>query len=216
MFRALCRRPTLLLATVSLALATLLLAVPPPDVAHAQSMPPPPAGNDAATGLSSPSDIDYRPGRAVIADTGNHRIAVFDVSGPFDNINITLAFMIGGPGSGNGTGEFSAPEGVAITHNHRIAVADTGNHRIQVFHPNGTFEYMIGGPGSGNGTGEFSAPKGVAMLSYGALYVADTGNNRTHAFFPDAPNFTIGGPTYFGNDTVVTPKSFCNAQCILE
>ncbi len=68
--------------------------------------------------------------RIIVADTGisglssNHRIQVFDSAGNFQS-------KFGGFGSGNG--EFNFPFGVATDSSDNIYVADTGNHRIQIF-----------------------------------------------------------------------------------
>ena len=80
-----------------------------------------------------------RPGMITVADTAGHTMRVFDPNG-------TLAFAFGSEGSGEG--QFSAPEGVAVYHDGTIAVADTGNNRVQVF-VNGTFAGTFGSPGAG-------------------------------------------------------------------
>ncbi len=88
--------------------------------------------------------------------------------------------------AGDGPGEFRSPEGVFMyDRSGRIVVADTGNHRIQVFHPNGTFAYAIGGPEPGDGPGEFRSPVGVHTGRYNEILVADTGNHRIQVFHPN-------------------------------
>ena len=44
---------------------------------------------------------------------------------------------------GSGKGQFSYPWGICIGPDGRIYVADNGNHRIQVFHSDGTFSHII-------------------------------------------------------------------------
>ena len=88
-------------------------------------------------------------------------------------------------GSDAGDGELRHPQGVAVSPvDGRIVVADTGNSRIQVFHPNGTFALGFGMPGSGAG-GEFDSPLGVDVALDGRIVVADAGNNRIQVFAPD-------------------------------
>jgi len=59
-------------------------------------------------------------------------------------------------------------------------VADTYNHRVQVFSSNGIF---LGKWGSlGTEDGEFNYPKGIAVDSGGNVYVADTYNHRVQVF----------------------------------
>ena len=83
-------------------------------------------------------------------------------------------------GLGGGAGQFSAPRGLDIDGLGRLYVADSSNHRIQVFDSLGTFITQVGG--FGVGPGQFNAPRGVAIGSRGALYVTDTDNNRVQKF----------------------------------
>ena len=59
-------------------------------------------------------------------------------------------------------------------------MADTGNHRIQVFSDVGTFLRKWGGEGSGEG--ELNGPSGLAIDSTRFVYVADAGNHRVQKF----------------------------------
>ena len=59
-------------------------------------------------------------------------------------------------------------------------MADTANHRIQVFSSNGNFISKWGGYGSRNGF--LRSPEGIAVDQEGNVYVADTGNNRIQVF----------------------------------
>ena len=45
---------------------------------------------------------------------------------------------IGNYTAGGGDGQFRSPEGIAMYRDGTLVVADTGNHRVQVFSPNGT------------------------------------------------------------------------------
>ena len=89
--------------------------------------------------------------------------------------------------SGRGIGEFRHPLGVAVSPvDGRIAVADTDNSRVQVFHPNGTFAFRLGElDGIGHGDAEFYYPYGVAFALDGRIAVADTHNHRIQVFHPD-------------------------------
>ena len=59
-------------------------------------------------------------------------------------------------------GQFSEPNGVAITKDNKIVVADTNNHRIQVFDKKGTFKFQFGEKGRRNG--ELLYPNKVAVV----------------------------------------------------
>ena len=174
------------IALAAAALAALLPAVPPAGDAAAQLAPPEgaPPGQCCAAGsadgqFSSPEgvDIHYGNGMILVADTGNHRIQVFHPNG-------TFAFKFGTYGDGDG--EFDSPkdvaQGVRRIHRGLIAVADTGNDRVQLFHPNGTFALKFGTYGDGDG--EFDSPEGVDFNNGNddGIFVADTGNHRIQIF----------------------------------
>ena len=57
---------------------------------------------------------------------------------------------------------------------------DLGNHRVQVFHPNGTFAFELGS--RGHGPGQLFYPNGLAFGPNGLLAVADAGNHRIQVF----------------------------------
>lgn len=84
---------------------------------------------------------------------------------------------------GKNPGEFKKPAAVTATLDGRILVADTGNHRVQIFNSDGTPLYQFGKVG--NKPGQFSFPQGVAVNSKGRIYVADTQNNRVQVFNND-------------------------------
>jgi hypothetical protein len=79
-----------------------------------------------------PSDIEADAAKSLIyvVDSGNHRIVAVDFDGRFVRI-------IGK--EGQGPGEFSRPSGVFVCPDSRLAVADYGNNRIQVFDETGKF-----------------------------------------------------------------------------
>ncbi len=119
-------------------------------------------------------------------------------------------------GAGNGPGQFVEPVGLAADAGGRIYVADTGNHRIQVFEADGRFvrqfpvygwkdfytePYLAVGPAdgvfvtdswkgriahydaAGNLQKSFSAkglksPTGIALDAFGRVFVSDRGQNR--------------------------------------
>ena len=48
---------------------------------------------------------------------------------------------------GPGKGQFNSPHGFCLGMDEDIIVADTNNHRIQVFEKTGEFKYQFGIPG---------------------------------------------------------------------
>jgi tripartite motif-containing protein 71 len=141
-------------------------------------------------------------GYVYVADTYNHRIQLFTASGGFVRM-----WNRSGGGSGNGTGEFDRPYGVAVNSSGYVYVADTYNHRIQLFTASGGFVRMWNksGGGSGNANGEFSNPQGIAINSSGYVYVADSANNRIQVFTPDGVYVTKFGSYGSGNGKFRNP-----------
>lgn len=78
---------------------------------------------------------------------------------------------------------FSFPylnRGVAVDDQGYICVADSGNNRIQIFHPDGSFLRAFGSWGSGDA--EFKGLEGVAIMSNGNILVCDRENHRVQVF----------------------------------
>ena len=91
------------------------------------------------------------------------------------------ALTIGTPGAG--AGQLSSPMAIYVTLDSRIYVADTANHRVEIFNYDGTLNYEFGK--NGNKPGQFNSPQGIAVNGKGMIYVADTLNNRIQVFNQD-------------------------------
>jgi sugar lactone lactonase YvrE len=131
-------------------------------------------------------------GSFYVVDTGNMRIEKFGADGKF--------VQIIGNGKGNGDGQFTSfsdtatgtgPGGIAVDAQGNIYVADTWNHRIQKFGPDGKFITKWGtfvnlsdpeGAADGNRNSKFFGPRGIAVDAQGNVYVTDTGNKRVSIF----------------------------------
>jgi len=76
-------------------------------------------------------------------------------------------------------------------------VADSQNHRVQVFSPDGAFLRSWGAYGtvdSGNAPGgTFNEPWGIAVGPDGSVYVADTWNHRIQKFSAEGNFITMWG-----------------------
>lgn len=105
-------------------------------------------------------------GRVYVADTWNHRIAVFESDGSF---------------GGELRAEFWGPRDLLLLGD-RIIVADTGKHRLVVLDGEGKPLSTIGREGAFDG--EFKEPVGLAAHR-GEIFVADVGNLRIQVFGPD-------------------------------
>ena len=142
--------------------------------------------------LAWPSGVAFGPaGELAVADWGNRRVQVFHANG-------TPARTLGAPGPGGlgDAGRLGNPDGVAFGPFGELAVADSGNHRVQVFHANGTPARTLGAPGAhGPGDGQFYWPSGVAFGPFGEIAVADSGNHRVQVFHANGtPARTLGAP----------------------
>ena len=104
--------------------------------------------------------------------------------------------------AGTGTGEFNRAEGLGIDRTDRLYVADSCNHRIQIFSSEGKFVRAYGKPGAG--VGELSYPYDVRVDEAGRQYVCEFGNSRVQIFdAQDQPLEILGGagsaPGQFAN-----------------
>ena len=77
---------------------------------------------------------------------------------------------------GSGDGMLNNPIGVVVSDRDEIVVADSGNHRVQVFASNGTFLRSFGR--FGRYAGEFYYPNGIAINKDRNIFVADNSNHR--------------------------------------
>ena len=138
-------------------------------------------GGDPGSGpgqLQQPRNVAVAPdGRIYVADTGNHRIVVFDAAG---------AYLSEWGGFGEAQGQFNEPWSIAIAADGTVYVADTWNHRIQAFDPEGaslnTWGVFVSTEGELGQPGVFWGPRAIAIDNEGNLLVTDTGNKRVQVF----------------------------------
>nr|XP_018905412.1 PREDICTED: RING finger protein nhl-1 isoform X4 [Bemisia tabaci] len=89
-------------------------------------------------------------------------------------------FKIGSRGSE--PGYFTWPRGIAVGPDNSIVVADSSNHRVQVFDSNGIFLKEFGS--YGNAEGEFDCLAGIAVNRIGQYIIADRYNHRVQVLDP--------------------------------
>jgi ABC-type spermidine/putrescine transport system permease subunit II/streptogramin lyase len=112
----------------------------------------------------------------------------------------TLLQVIGR--AGTAPGEFNRAEGICVDAQDRLYVADSCNHRIQIFAPDGKFLRAFGH--AGTKPGELSYPYDVAVDRAGNIFVCEFGNSRIQVFDANCqPVEIIGGaggePGQFNN-----------------
>ena len=133
--------------------------------------------------LLEPRAIAISPqGQVYVADSGNHRVQVFDQNGNF--------LKTWGGIEGAGPGELTEPWGIAVGPNGNIYVADTWNHRVQIFDEDGNYINQFGFFANTEGDvnaqpGAFWGPRDIAIDAEGNVFVSDTGNKRIQKFTAD-------------------------------
>ena len=136
-------------------------------------------------------------GTIFVADSGNHRIAVFDGDG-----NLVNSFGSEGPEPG----QFQEPWGLAVD-DQFVYVADTWNNRVQVFDYNGELVNLFGQSGSpgspADGGGQFYGPRSIVLTADNRILVTDTGNHRIQVF-DNTGNFITG----FGGQGVLAGEFY--------
>lgn len=95
--------------------------------------------------------------------------------------------------AGTEPGEFNRAEGLCVDAQDRVYVADSCNHRVQVFTAEGKFLHAYGRAGAG--VGELSYPYDICVDADGRQYVCEFGNSRIQVFDAHGQSLEIiGGP----------------------
>ncbi|GAA5508025.1 NHL repeat-containing protein [Novipirellula caenicola] len=133
-----------------------------------------PLGAFTADGMLNPRGMEKTSTKTVLlVAEGSHEVLEFSESGVLQRRFGTF---------GHDHGQFDRPKDVAILDGN-IAIADSGNCRIQFFTSDGEFLSAFGSHGIN--PGEFDDPTSLAVDSKGFIYVADAGNNRIQKFSSD-------------------------------
>jgi uncharacterized protein (TIGR03663 family) len=136
-----------------------------------------------------------RDGNVYVVDSDNHRIQVFDGNGAFlrawgSQCNLAAelgcADLDGNGPMAYGDGQFQEPWGITVSDDGRVYVADTWNHRIQVFDREGTFLTKWGTYGQTDSAATLLyGPRDITVDALGRVFVTDTGNKRVTVFDQD-------------------------------
>ena len=107
---------------------------------------------------------------------------------------------------GEGAGQFNRAEGLGLDARDGVHVADSCNHRIEVFSSAGQWQRTYGH--AGRGPGELSYPYDVRVDSEGHEFVCEFGNSRIQIFDSGGHSLEIlGGPG-------IAPGQFSNPWAI--
>jgi DNA-binding beta-propeller fold protein YncE len=131
-------------------------------------------GLDVKFGNPVKAAFDPQRERIYVADTGLHKIWVFDFQGKH-------IMDIGKKGSA--PGHLFFPTGVAVNKEGNIYVVNSFNFRYDIFDPDGKFIRSIGG--HGDRPGMFARPKALDFDSDGNVYVTDAAFNNFQIFDKD-------------------------------
>jgi tripartite motif-containing protein 71 len=144
-------------------------------------------------------------GNLLVADTFNHRVQAFDLTGALAGWPGRLLRTFGG--LGDGPGALNTPQaGLAVSpiedEQGRVFVPDSRNHRVVVYDVGGLPTGMVVGGGRGDEPGRLDTPVGLAFDPSGRrIYVAEAGNRRVSAFSADTGAFLFA----FGRETLAAP-----------
>jgi hypothetical protein len=113
----------------------------------------------------------------LVAEQENHRVSQFALDGTF------IGIFAGTGRKGSGDGEFYFPRGITVLGSSgEVAVADPGNHRVQIFDSEGKYKRQFGTEGKEDG--QLFRPTGLASDAHGNLIVVDR-TNRLQVFDPE-------------------------------
>lgn len=141
--------------------------------------------------FQKPHGIAIAPdGSIYVADSNNHRIQHLDAQGNVLHVWGSFADVSKGPAPG---GTFYEPWGIAVAPDGSVYVADTWNHRIQKFTPEGEFITMWGYFGQGEAPDALWGPRDVVVALDGRVFVSDTGNKRIVIYDANGSSITEFG-----------------------
>ncbi len=156
--------------------------------------------------LNNPKGVAVDPdGSLYIADAGNHRIRRVGTNGIIVTVAGTGTLGFNGDGILATQARLSYPEGVAVSLDGSLYIADKSNHRIRRVGPDGIITTVTGTGTLGfNGDGILAtqarlySPQGVAVSPDGSLYLADRGNHRIRRVGPGGIITTVAGTGAWG------------------
>lgn len=124
--------------------------------------------------ISTPDDIIPDPLNSIVNQPAPNTGTALSRTNKVSPMQIRCKFGQLGPSKG----QFNSPHGFCLGLEEDIIVADTNNHRIQVFEKTGTYKFQFGIPGKEEG--QLWYPRKVAVMrATGKYVVCDRGNERS-------------------------------------
>jgi hypothetical protein len=136
-----------------------------------------------ASHLRRPIGVTLLPGSGrqetvLVTDEITHTVVQYSLEGEF------IRVFAGTGAPGREAGDFNSPWGItALLQGKEVAVADSNNHRIQIFDSEGNYKRECGVQGKA-ADGAFFNPAGLASDAHGNLLVTDV-TNRLQVFSPE-------------------------------
>lgn len=93
-------------------------------------------------------------------------------------------------------GEFREPRAITVGPDGRFFVADTMNHRVQIYDERGNFKAWVGE--KGEDAASFNEPNDLDLDESGSLYVLDTWNSRLQIFSSTGEMIAVHAFSSFG------------------
>lgn len=145
-------------------------------------------------------------GNLFISDTMNNRIRKVDASGVITTVAGSGIAAYSGDGLQATLASLSAPEGLAMTPDGELLIADAGNHVVRRIDRSGSISTMAGIGIAGIGLDNVPAkaslldhPESLAVATGGAVFIADTNNHRIRKVLIDGTITTVAGIGSAGN-----------------
>ncbi len=148
-------------------------------------------------------------GNLYVADLGNFRVQKVDSQG-------TPLNEWGRQGTGPGQLNFDLDtldelgSGIAVDANGRVYVADSENHRIQIFTSDGAVIGQWGGQGSD--LDQLNSPRGITVDGEGNIYITDSFNHRVQKRDPQGNVIDYWGQRGSGNGDFDYPTGIAVAE----
>ena len=138
--------------------------------------------------FESPRGIAISGEVVYVAEKGGNRIHKLTTGGEF----------LGTFGqNGSDVRQFNGPYGINISPEGKVYVADSDNHRIQVFHSDWILSHIIDGKVSGDGY--FSRPMGLAFDMSGDVHVTGINSHSVTVFTPSGQFVRTYDQTHLSN-----------------
>ncbi len=182
------------------------------------------------TSLNNPSGVRVAADQSVfIAESGSNLVRRVAPDGTITTIAGNGRAGFSGDGGPATAASLSGPSDVAITADHSVLIADSGNNRIRKIAPDGTITTIAGGAATSppddpdtlraNGgpatDAQLDNPSALAVAADGSIVIADSGHNALRLVAVDGTISTIAGngePGFSGDGGAATAATLNDPQ----